>query len=292
MPAPRLGRVFLVELVPPRQESLFGGPAQHVEEVLWGGNRTVRYGRTWIVGPVERSGSVLSGRIGFLGATSVAELWDEERGDFVEHAVPQGLTAPFAVDLSNLRAALQVRPPLIRINSLIGALEALLSDEGARWKIRGVARQTSLPEWLQSVDKVTAVRMTARIPNPHWSGAKDLQALMESAEAEVVALELRSEEGLELDSPFLAQTQHHIERGYGEARYTGVVDDVSGARETVYSTKFGSEEVSAELAADPGTGEVPLPVMREHLASADNPADTRAKAGDDGGPRNPFHPPA
>jgi len=259
---------------PPAQGSLLQSPRETLEAVISRGSRTERYGREWIVGPTETRRHTLSGRIGFRGEGGFAELWDEATSDFVEYAIPNGLTAPFAIDLEMLTGLMQVRPPLIRVNSLIGAFEKLLADSDGRWLIRGAARETSLDEWKSSVAKVTSVRMTVRIPNPEWQGAPDLKDILENAEADVVNMEMQSEAGLNLDSPFVAQTQHHIDRGYGEARYVGVTHDVSGAHETVYSTRFGSEEVSDEVAADQQTGEVPPEALRERLVGSPEPEET------------------
>ena len=291
MPARPLGKVFTLQLIPPAQPTLFG-PQAHVIEVLQGGNRITRYGRTWIVGPVTTESGALVGRLGFQGNESVTELWDEEAGDFVGLAIPTGMTAPFAVDLGTLRASVQVRPPLIRINSIIGALEQLLSEGGERWKVRGMAREMPLDVWLASVTRVTTVRMIARVPNPHYHGEKDLESLMESSEAEAISLEIRADGGVNIHAPFIRQTQNHIDRGYGEARYVGEVEGLSGTRESVYSTKLAAEEVSDGLPVDE-QGEVPSDLLRNHLARAQEQLSREeGEAGDDRGAGNPFHPPS
>ncbi|WP_263731201.1 hypothetical protein [Cellulomonas sp. SG140] len=221
------------------------------------------------MGPTELDQEVLSGRIGFRGEGGTAELWDDATSDFVEYAIPAGVTAPFAVDLAVLSAVVQVRPPAIRVNSLIGAFEKLLAETGdGKWTIHGAGRPMTLSDWKATVVKITEVRFTAKIPNPHWAGAPDLQTVMEQAEAEVINLELRNEGGLNLNADFIAQTEHHVvDRGYGEARYTGIAEDVSGLRETVYDTKLGTEETSDEVEADPSTGEVSREVLRGRLVA-------------------------
>ena len=209
---------------------------------------------------------MLSGRIGFRGDGGIAELWDEAREDFVEYAMPAGLTAPFAIHLDTLQGVIQVRPPVIRVNSLLGAFEKLLADEDdKRWRVQGAERQVSLSDWKARVSKITSVRFSVRIPNPHWADAPDLQTVMEDAEAEVVTLELQNEAGLDLTAPFVAQTEHHVARGYGDARYIGTAEDASGVHETVYSTKLGAEEISDEEPADPQTGEVAPESLRQRL---------------------------
>lgn len=262
----RTGRVFGIVFEPPAQGSLLRSPGEVIQLALARGRRTERYGRTWIVGPTEVHNRVLSGRIGFRGDGGIAELWDEEREDFVEYAMPAGLTAPFAVHLDTLRGAIQVRPPVIRVNSLLGAFEKLLLDaDDRRWNVRGAERQMTLSDWKAQVGKITQVRFHVKVPNPHWADAPDLQTVMEDAEAEVVTLELQNDSGLNLDAPFVAQTENHVERGYGDARYVGVVEDVSGVHESVYSTKLGAEEISDEEAVDPDTGEVAPESLRHRI---------------------------
>lgn len=129
------------------------------------------------------------------------------------------------------------------------------------------------------------MRFTVKVPNPRWQGAPDLQAVMEESEAEVVSLEVENEAGINLDAPFIAQTEHHVERGYGDARYVGLARDESGVHETVFSTKLGTEETTDEVAVDPKTGEVPQEALREHLETAGYPEETGQREGEGQNPR-------
>jgi len=199
---------------------------------------------------------ILSGRIGFQGEGATSELWDEMAQDFVETSSPDGLTAPFAFDLGSMTGVVQIRPPRIRTNSVVGALEKLLSEPGQRWRIESLQSKKSLQAWKASVERITSIRMRVRIPNPHWHGAEDLRELMDQTAAQVVTLEMQSDEGVDDSAQFIQQTEHHIERGYGDARYVGVRTDSSGQHESAYSTALSGEELFDELAID-ATGEVP-----------------------------------
>lgn len=162
--------------------------------------------------------------------------------------MPAGLTAPFVVNLRTLRMALQPRGSAIKLNGLIGAFRALLAQGGDQWRIETPTKVMTFVQWRSSVDRVTAVKFRLRKPNPHWQGAPDLEAVMEEAEAAVAILELENEDGIDSASQFVAQSQVHVERGYGEARYVGVRGaGTSEARETVYNSSIGSEEESVDI---------------------------------------------
>lgn len=269
----RPGRVFTLRLIPPAQQTLLETPEEHILESISPGRRATRYGREWIVGQTSleraeagRRHGDLTGRIGFQGEAGTAEIWDDDLQDFVPTAIPSGLTAPFAIDLQTLTAAMQPRGSVIRINSLIGAFEALLSAPGQRWQIVGLRNRMSLEEWKSSVSRVTTVKFWIREPNPHYFDAHNLKDIMEDVRSEAIQLEARNEAGLNADSSFIRETEGHIERGYGEAEYRGVRGEGSEARETVYSTKVGAEEESEEIPVDPETGEVDPSSLVEVLA--------------------------
>lgn len=213
----------------------------------------------------------------------MAEVWDDEAKDFREVAVPAGLTSPFAVNLRTMRMALQPRGSAIKLNGLIGAFRALLAQGGDSWRILTPEKEMSFTQWRASVDRVVDVRFRLRKPNPHWEGAPDLEAVMEQAEAELALLELQAEKGIDTTAPFIAQSQVHVERGYGEARYVGLRGvETSEVRETVYNTTLGSEEEVVEVAVRED-GEVDRSDLAQTLALDVQEQDT----GSDGeGPRS------
>lgn len=273
--AQQRGRVYKVRLVPPDAPSFFSTRGDHsafpssgeyIAEALSAGRSIERYGREWIVGRTRQEEDVLTGRIGFRGAEGMAEVWDEEAKDFREVAVPAGLTAPFAVNLRTLRMALQPRGSAIKLNGLIGAFRALLAQGGDVWRILAPTKEMTFAEWRSSVDRVTSVRFRLRKPNPRWQDAPDLEAVMEQAEAEVAILELDGDDGIDSEAEFVKQSQAHVERGYGEARYVGIRGvGTSEARETVYNSSIGSEEESVDVAVGED-GEVAQADMAETLA--------------------------
>jgi hypothetical protein len=256
MPFKKPARVFQLVLHPPAQMSLFGPFSSDITERISPGARITRYGREWIIGQTEESDGILYGRIGYQGEAGLAEIWDDERKDFVATATPTGLTAPFAIDLDSYDMAIQSRAPFMSISPMIGAFEALLSLGAEKWEITGARTRTTLANWKASIEKLTFVKLVIREPNPHYHGAKDLESLMKDLDSEVMRVEARSESGLDMASNFLLETEGHLDRGYGEGEYRGVRGSGLYETETSYNTRIGSEESSEEFSVDPGTGEV------------------------------------
>lgn len=266
-------KVYRVKLVPPDELTLFPDHDEYIQAALTAGRSTERYGREWIVGRTTQVGDVLTGRIGFRGAEGMVEVWDDEDQDFREVAVPAGLTSPFAVNLRTLQMALQPRGA-IKLNGLIGAFRNLLTQEGDQWRVLTPEKEMSFSVWRASVDRVVSVKFRLRKPNPHYQGTPDLEAVLEQAEAEVAALELQSEAGIDTNAPFVQQSQHHVERGYGESRYVGLRGvATSEPRESVYNSNLGSEEEALEVAVGED-GEVSQSDLSSTLALAAGGQDT------------------
>ncbi|OFN74225.1 hypothetical protein HMPREF2526_04200 [Corynebacterium sp. HMSC070E08] len=191
-----------------------------MENALSQGSGVERYGRIWRVGKVEQEGNVLIGKLGFVNRPKTSEVWDENELDFQEFEFKDGSSATFAVNLETLKLALQPTAD-VSVTSALGAIRALLSLEGEKWTVSPLKRSIDFETWKSTVDKIVRVKYKLRKPNPHYGEAKSLEEVMESAEAEVVALEMSSSKGLDLGSQFLRETQMHTDRGYGEADFTG-----------------------------------------------------------------------
>ncbi|MFJ9315747.1 hypothetical protein ACIRN4_16275 [Pimelobacter simplex] len=269
MTARHPGRVSILALLPPDQSGLIFTDREWVQYRIQAGASVTRYRREWLVGKVEFADGKLVGRIGFRGAEGTAEVWSEEERDFLPVAVPQGQAVPFVIDLDTLRLAVQTRGSDIKVMALAGAFQALLSDGGFRWQVRSTKKPMSYAEWRRTVDKVTSIRFKVRRPNPHYRDTPHLEAMLERSESEVVALELQSDEGLNTDFEFIAETQAHIEAGYGEATYRGV----SGGHEKVYNTAIQSEETFEEAAVNLD-GEVPHESLKALLDQEASPGET------------------
>lgn len=188
---------------------------------------------------------MLIGRIGVRGYEDTADVWDEDREDFMPVEFPAGLAAPFAINLGALSMAVQPRAPHIRLGGIIGAMRELLQRVDPGWKIEAEADPMSLEQWKRTVSRVIDVRFLLRKPNPHYQDDKDLEAVMEDAQALYARLQLSSEKGLDTESSFIVQSQNHVDRRYGEARYEGIKKNTHQL--SVYDTVIGAEEVAREM---------------------------------------------
>lgn len=271
----RPGKVHLLILEPPEQTNLIENEREWITNRLEPGAAVERYGREWVIGKTEEEDGVLTGRIGFRGTEGMAEVWNDEARDFEAIAVPQGQAVPFAIDLDGLRLVIQSRP-LLKLNGLIGAMEALLTEDQFRWRIRSPRAHMTFRDWRASVDRVTKVRLRVVKPNPHYRDTPNLEALLEQAEAEVVVMEMQAETGIDTDATFIAESQEHIDAGYGEAVYRGE----SEGRETVYNTKLQAEETYEEFDVTL-EGEVPHESLRAALHEQQTTGDTGIDGGDD-----------
>lgn len=241
-------KVYRVNIKPPIEPILATHSSrQRVENALSQGSGVERYGRLWRIGRVEKEDNVLVGKLGYISRPKTSEIWDEQKLDFQEFQFKDGSSAIFAVNLETLTLAIQPNSN-VGVTSALGAIKALLSLEGEKWELSPLKRTISFEQWKDSVDKIVHVKYRLRKPNPHYGAAKSLEEVMESAEAEVVSLEMRSEQGLDLSSSFLQETQLHTDRGYGEADFVGIKADSAGQNiETKYSSLAGSEEEAVEV---------------------------------------------
>jgi hypothetical protein len=146
----------------------------------------------------------------------------------------------------------------------------LLSEAEYRWSAEPDGRQIPLSIWRQRMSHITRVRLVVRRPNPHYQDTPDLEALINQSDAEVARLELQSEHGVDLNSPFLQQTIRHIEAGYGEGYLSGITSD---GTESTYSTLLHSVEQTTEAPAN-DDGEVDLMSVLQNVAGQSDQGDT------------------
>src|SRR5688500_4431202 len=165
----RTGKVARVSLEPPRQGDLFVEQEERVRSAFVPGTSATRYGRTWLMGQVREEDGFLYGRIGFEAEGGVTEVWDPVRLDFAEVAIPSGVTSPFALRLSDLVMVFQTRGAIIKINTFIGAMQALLHEAtGDHWLLVTTRRRVDFATWRVTVDRVTRARFHLERPNPNY----------------------------------------------------------------------------------------------------------------------------
>ncbi|MBY6312154.1 MULTISPECIES: hypothetical protein [Nocardiaceae] len=263
------GRVFAVRFVPPESGSLFETPTEQLRARLTPGASSESYGREWRIGRVQTRDDVLTGRLGFSGEGGVEEIWDDEAKDFRDQISYRGVTTVFAVHLEQFTGLVQDRAPAIKVDSAIRALRLILNDgikdKTLHWKVEAYRRKATLSEWRRSVTRVTKVRFSLSEPNPSWKGSRNVEDLFNETGSRSATAIFENALGLNVDAEFIKQSQNHVDRGYGDGRYTGVKEGPNGeVTESKYNSAIGIEEQNDELAADPN-GEVNVEVMRSHL---------------------------
>ena len=282
--SPKLGRIYAVTIEPPEQRHLTDRPAgEAILERIVPGARATRYKREWIVGRTEFDNRVLTGRIGFNGEGATAEVWDDEAKDFYDEPTMRGLTTTFAINVDRLEGFVQGRGQVITVGAVMGAIEALLNqgtkDKAQMWHLRSPQRErVTFAQWLETVTKVTKVKIRVAEPNPRWQDAKSIQDVFEQTESQVVSFELNSDNGVNMQAPFLVDSQNHIDRDYGEGRYSGVRQDPDGEHTSTFDTRGGLEELSDELPTQ-DNGEVQQGDLRARLVQSLSEAETQSDDG-------------
>lgn len=262
------GRVFAVRFIPPATVELFQTPTDQLRARLFPGASIESYGREWRIGRVNVRDDVLTGRLGFSGEGGVEEIWDDEAKDFRDQISYRGVTTVFAVHLQQFTGLLQDRAPAIKVDGALRALRKILNDgigdKALHWNVEAYRRKATLSEWRNSVTRVTKVRFSLTEPNPTWQGAQDLEDLFAQTGSHSATAIFENAAGLDMNAEFIKQSQNHVDRGYGDGRYTGVIEGPEGGTVSRYNSAVGIEEQNDELAADPN-GEVNVEVMRTHL---------------------------
>jgi hypothetical protein len=92
-----------------RSVSVGGDEVEALEESLVPGTYVERYGRVWRMGRWRREDDAIFGRIGFEEEPGVTELWNEDKNDFEEQALPSGVTSPFVIRTADSSVASKER---------------------------------------------------------------------------------------------------------------------------------------------------------------------------------------
>lgn len=236
-------------------------------EALTPGTQAERYGRAWRMGQTRPEGKSLVGRIGFQGA-GVTELWNEEVNDFEEALLDEGTTSPFAIDPRDLRVVFQVRAGLIRARSFTGALQALMNESSpfARWRVTEETEEADWNAWLESVDRVTTLRVKLERPNPNYHGRSRVEGIVEGANARMAELVLKASDealdGIDVNDVLIAEA---IEHAGSDGSWSAVGEQ--GDRELRYRS---DEPViqQQEIEANPATREAESKGLRRELGDS------------------------
>lgn len=260
----RTGKVARVRLELPHEGDLFRTRDEQVVAGFVPGTSTSRYGRTWFLGRVQIDNGVLSGRIGFE-AEGVADVWDPARTDFIETAIPSGVTSPFVLRLSDLAMVFQTRGAIIKVNSFVGAMQALLREATREeWTLVTSQRKITFEGWRATVTRVTRMRFHLVPPNPNYEDRPDVQRLLAESSAAGATVDLSNPDGL-TDSEIVEQLIDHVQRGYGDATMFGERNAPDGRTvESVYNTRLQGESEVHDRPTDEH-GDVPIEELTREL---------------------------
>jgi hypothetical protein len=237
------------------------------------GTMVQRYRRNWrLARYIVVDDRIILGRIGFEEPGTVEEIWNEEIQDFEEKRLTLGTTSPFVMDTASLRIAYQLRPGRIRPTTFTGNLQALLNAAAGRtwrWRVRPDVLGIPWDDWIESVDKVTELRLKIREPNPNWGGRRRVEEVVTGANAALVNIVYRarkdSSEGVDLTDEMIAESIEHADDGYGE--YSAVGERVENGERvsTRWRPEVEGEPLGREVEADPTTSEASHDELRQVL---------------------------
>lgn len=186
-----------------------------------------RYSRSWRLSQPTAEDEWVTGRLGFVEPTVTPGItYSEEDQDFVEleehHA--GGSYSNFAIHIPSQYIVFEIKKQEIRLQSFFGAFKAILErDQLSRLTAELVFDSAKLNEWLDSVDKVSSIRIALRRPNPDYTGRPEsVKRILEETNASKVKIEAESEEdGLEVQNSELREYADYAEEGYGSISATG-----------------------------------------------------------------------
>lgn len=237
------------------------GVVRSVEAGLKAGTAVIRYGRIWRLGQWrwQSERRSLTGRIGYEREGELTELWDFERNDFVEARLPEGVTAPFVVDVERGLIAFQLRPGRIERQSFAGAFRKMLNetDPSGIWKVEPFAESEPWWEWQERAARIQRIEIRIERPNPHFGGRREVEALVDGHRARVVKLIFEAyqndPQGLEIDEFLREAAEQALYRGNLKA--IAEFDTELGPQERVWRKDVEGSPVERKVPADPQTGE-------------------------------------
>lgn len=266
------GRLAFARLIP-ETGSLFSINENLVllQSAIRAGTAAERHGREWRMGQHSVDEAYLYGRLGFMHAHAPTEVWSDTATDFVDEAFPSGFTSPFAVRISDLVVAFQLRSGHIKRQSFAGALQALMrTASGDAWQVVPMVRPITFERWRASVSRVTTMSFKLQPPNPNYKGRPLVQSVIKGAGADMVTFVLRAGAddlaGLDTEAEFLRQAVSHAEKGYGKFAAVGERTDDGGKASMVHFDGDAGESAVVQVAVDPETGEVAHETLRDEIA--------------------------
>ncbi len=263
-----VAKVALGQLV--AEETLFTLSAearqQALRDALVPGTSVTRYGRTWRMGQHREEFPWIIGRIGFEAAGGVTELWDDATQDFVLTPQLRGHTAPFAIELTDLRIGFQLRGQVIKPMTFRSNFRALLDQAaGTDWEVSLEGESEEWESWVAKVDRLTQLHVRLERPNPHYHGHDTVEELVQTTGARLVDVTFRAKkEQLNKAAAVIVEMLGFAEE-YGRADAKGI-DPAGDELKWRQASDESIREVDVE--ADPKTGEALPDALKEAVAKA------------------------
>jgi hypothetical protein len=254
-------------------------PREALEAAMQVGTRIEWYGRVWRMGPWHREGPSIVGRIGYQ-SVGMAELWNEAIQDFTEAAPPLGLTSPFAIEPEEMRIAFQVRGSQIKVTSFTAAFQRLLNhaQQTDEWQVVPEVVETTFPQWVARVDRVTYLHASLQRPNPHYGKRGRVEELIETTRARAAEIVLRSDPdnlvGIDVGARIVQEAVEHVDHDYGSLQAIGEVE----GEETHWNSRGQRSIEIRKTLADPQTSDVSHNALRLELGDPEADLEQRADA--------------
>lgn len=178
-----------------------------------------RYSRSWRLSQPITEDEWVTGRLGFVEPTVTPGItYSEEDQDFVELEEHHegGSYSNFAIHIPSQYIVFEIKTQEIRLQSFFGAFKAILEkDQLSRLTAELVFDSAKLNEWLDSVDKVSSIKISLRRPNPDYTGRPEaIRRILEETNASKVKIEAESEEdGLEVQNSELREYADSPKKG-------------------------------------------------------------------------------
>jgi hypothetical protein len=200
-----------------------------IQRALDPANKVVRYRRVWRVSKMAKleGSDYYGGKLGFSSKRPSEQVtYDETRGDFVSHVSESEqcvfshfvLYAPRQYEEAWL--LFEERPPDIRRQSFMGALQGLFEEKRVTLKVSVDREPVSFEDWVGQVERVTQFQGQAHVPNPGYQGrVKQLETIIEESHAESVKLIAKaasSGPGLDIEDSVLGAFVEHAEARDGK----------------------------------------------------------------------------
>lgn len=228
-----------------------------LEASLARGTHVEHYGRRWIMGPVSLRGGCYVGTVG-VGSDDggSARVWDYETEDFVTTTVPEGETTPWALRISTLQLAFQLKPRINKPQGFASGFRRLLNESAGEdfWSVQVETSEDDFETWVGELDRLERFSIRLDRPNPNYADRENVEEIIEEGHIEKVQVAAIAADGESMDPmnvELFREGIAHVDAGYGRYRAQG---RVGGG-----IVRFDSERRQAppelELPADHETGD-------------------------------------